>query len=223
MNKKNLLVFDLDGLILDSLPNLQRCMMGAIEPFIGSKEDYLRFKEFDETSPGLSRYEKADFFSEELAKESKLSKKEIFEEILQQFNYKSLDARVKAELDRDIFKFTALSNQFDLVLLTNCDNSQLPIVLAHHEIISVFKDGFYGTPPKKRERLDEIIKTRKTDYSQIISISDSESDQDIAHDLGIDFVFIKRFAVDSGEWMLKSSSRFKSLGHLYSVLQKQNQ
>ena len=62
IKKETFFVFDMDGVILDSLDNLSNCLIKAIEPFCQSDEQYQTFSKFDKENPGLSRFEKTDFF-----------------------------------------------------------------------------------------------------------------------------------------------------------------
>ena len=59
---EKILVFDMDGLILNSLDALSNCMQNAIESFCKNQKQFEDFKEYDFDNPGLSRFEKIDFF-----------------------------------------------------------------------------------------------------------------------------------------------------------------
>lgn len=220
MNNLSVLIFDLDGLILNSLPQLQNSMMRAIEPFIGSEEERQAFKRFDSSSPGLSRFEKARFFSSSIAEKSRLDEKSIYEEILVRFSQSALNARLNSELDKDIFAFVNLKNKFQIILISNCDNKQMPIVLAHHNLLGLFEKGAFGTPPSKLEQARSCVQASNVSSARFLSISDSHSDLEIAKTLGMTFAFVSKYAVDNGAWLPDNNWRFNTLGDLFNVLDK---
>ena len=47
IKKETFFVFDMDGVILDSLDNLSSCLIKAVEPFCQSDEHYQSFSKFD--------------------------------------------------------------------------------------------------------------------------------------------------------------------------------
>ena len=73
--KNTIYVFDMDGVILDSLENLSSCLIKAVEPFCQSNEQYKEFSKFDRDNPGLSRFEKTDFFLGSLPNNSHINAK----------------------------------------------------------------------------------------------------------------------------------------------------
>lgn len=212
------LVFDLDGLILNSLPALQSCMMSAVTPFVSSEEQFSRFREFDRASPGLSRFEKARYFASSIAKESKLSEESIYESIIDQFGKGALNARLNAQLDRSIYLFSELRHRFKILLLTNCENSQLPIILTHHRIFDIFTDGALGTPPSKSSQMINLLERNGLVPSKTFSISDSKSDYDIAVSTNVRFVFVSKYAVDEGDWCPASEQKYETLLDFFNAV-----
>ena len=95
----DVLIFDLDGLIIDSLENLSTALTNSIKDFAEELE-IARFKDYDKKNPGLSRFEKVDYFCSEIAKNRFIDKKEI----LTMFDHKSLSARVQSAISPSFFK-----------------------------------------------------------------------------------------------------------------------
>jgi phosphoglycolate phosphatase-like HAD superfamily hydrolase len=207
--KETCFVFDMDGVILDSLDNLSSCLIKAIEPFCQSDEHYQTFSKFDKENPGLSRFEKTDFFLESLPNNSHIKSEKIKQQILEHFGSLSLDARLSSTVDESTYILSKTIAPRNLVLLSNCDNSQLSVIAAHFGFHQTFSGGIIGTPPSKRKRFGDLVDQNNS--SAFVSISDSESDAIIARDLNIPFVFIQNFARDQALWLKEGESRFQTM------------
>jgi phosphoglycolate phosphatase-like HAD superfamily hydrolase len=208
--KKNIFfIFDMDGVILDSLNNLSSCLIKAIEPFCQSDEQYKKFSKYDRENPGVSRFEKIDFFLESLPASSHIKIEKIRRQILEQFNSLSLNARLTSKIDDSIYELPKKIAPRNLVLLSNCDNTQLAVIAARFGFHQIFGGGILGTPPAKNIRFGNLVNNAKS--SAFVSISDSESDAIIARSLNIAFAFIQNFARDKALWLKADESRFKSI------------
>ena len=209
IKKETFFVFDMDGVILDSLDNLSGCLIKAVEPFCQSDEHYQLFSKFDKENPGLSRFEKTDFFLESLPNNSHIKTDKIRQQILDQFDSFSLDARISSKVDESTYNLPTRIAPRNLLLLSNCDNSQLSMIAAHFGFHQIFGGGIIGTPPSKKSRFSELV--NKNNSSSYVSISDSESDAIIARSLGVAFAFIQNFARDQAPWLNDDESRFQTI------------
>ena len=209
IKKESFFVFDMDGVILDSLDNLSGCLINSIEPFCQSDEQYKTFSKYDRENPGLSRFEKIDFFLESLPTSSHIKTEKIKLQILDQFNSYSLDARLTSRIDESIYDLPKKIYPRNLLLLSNCDNTQLGVIAAHFGFHQIFSGGIIGTPPSKRSRFSDLVDQNMT--NTFVSISDSESDAIIARSLNISFVFIQNFARDQALWLNENESRFQDI------------
>ena len=209
IKKETFFVFDMDGVILDSLDNLSSCLIKAVEPFCQSDEHYQSFSKFDKENPGLSRFEKTDFFLESLPNNSHIKTDKIRQQILDQFDSFSLDARISSTVDESTYNLPSRIAPRNLLLLSNCDNSQLSMIAAHFGFHQIFSGGIIGTPPSKKSRFSELV--NKNNSSSYVSISDSESDAIIARSLGVAFAFIQNFARDQAPWLRDGENRFQTI------------
>ena len=209
-------VFDMDGVILDSLDNLSSCLKRAVEPFCQSNEQYEEFSKFDRDNPGLSRFEKTDFFLESLPNKSHINVEKIKQQILDKFYSLSLDARLSSKIDESTYALTKRIDLGNLILLSNCDNEQLRVITAHFGFHQIFKGGIIGTPPSKKTRFKDIVK--KIPNGTFVSISDSESDAIIARSLGVEFTFIQNFARDQALWLKQDERRCQTIKEFISSI-----
>jgi len=208
-NSNSAMIFDMDGLLLDSLDNLSLCMTQTVKEFCQSQEQLTNFVEYDLKNPGLSRFEKIDYFIDSMPIANHYNRDSLISEMLLKFDSYSLEARLNSRLDMSVFE---LENHFDpkrTVLLSNCDNQQLKSVVAHFGLHQVFRGGLVGTPPSKLERMKEISQTfnKKVTWS----VSDSESDALIARELGLNFIFVQQFARDNAAWLASGELRYDNL------------
>ena len=209
IKKETFFVFDMDGVILDSLDNLSNCLIKAIEPFCQSNEQYQTFSKFDKENPGLSRFEKTDFFLASLPNISHVKTEKIKQQILDQFDSLSLNARLSSTIDESTFILSKTIAPKNLIVLSNCDNSQLTTIAAHFGFHQIFSGGIIGTPPSKKNRFSDLV--TKHSSSAFVSISDSESDAIIARSLGVAFAFIQNFARDQALWLKNNENRFQTI------------
>jgi phosphoglycolate phosphatase-like HAD superfamily hydrolase len=212
--KETFFVFDMDGVILDSLDNLSSCLIKAIEPFCQSDEQHKKFSKYDRDNPGLSRFEKTDFFLESLPSSSHIKTEKIKQQILEQFNSYSLDARLTSKIDESTYDLPKKIAPRNLVLLSNCDNTQLRVIAAHFGFHQIFGGGLLGTPPSKKIRFIDLVNNSKS--SAFVSISDSESDAIIARSLNVAFAFIQNFARDEASWLKTDESKFQTIREFIS-------
>jgi phosphoglycolate phosphatase-like HAD superfamily hydrolase len=203
-------VFDMDGVILDSLDNLSDCLIKSIEPFCQTDEQHKAFSKYDRENPGLSRFEKTDFFLASLAISSHLKTSKIRQQILDKFNSYAMEARLKSKIDDSTYTLSKIIDPRNLVLLSNCDNTQLEVIAAHFGLYQIFRGGIIGTPPSKKRRFKDLVDATKS--TSFVSISDSESDAIIARSLNISFVFIQNFARDQALWLKEGENKFQTLG-----------
>lgn len=210
------LVFDMDGLLIDSLPGLANAMVGSVKSLLGDESSIESFIDFDFNNPGMSRFEKIDWALDESGLvETKRSKAR--EDCLKAFDRLSLEARIEADLDSHVFMFSKLENT-ELSVLSNCDNRILPTVIAHHGLSKIFGGRLFGTPPGKRDTLKELLSTPGKQGERFIFISDSESDFEVAEDCGVDFAYIKRFARSIEVPDAMERTGFESLRDFYETL-----
>lgn len=202
-------VFDMDGVILNSLDSLSRCLLKAIQPFCQSNAQYTKFSKYDSENPGLSRFEKIDFFLNSLSLTNHTDTKKIKHQILDKFELCSLEARLKSEIDESTYDLPKKITINNLILLSNCDNTHLRVIADHFGFHQIFSGGLIGTPPSKKIRFEHLMNNYKS--KNFVSISDSESDAIIARSLNVPFAFIQNFARDEAPWLRTNENRFQNI------------
>jgi phosphoglycolate phosphatase-like HAD superfamily hydrolase len=197
LNKFDVLLFDLDGLLIDSLDALSKSLVGAVSTYCEDAQ-LQEFMRYDKENPGLSRFEKIDFFIHKILKNDSFDPELIFNK----FENASLLARKNAKMSNDFFILNSLFHGKIWILLTNCDNDQLKEVVSWFGIDSIFGSNLFGTPPSKESRAKEI--RLRYPNNKILSISDSESDGLIAKSNNFDFLYIEEFSRGNQNWGLNN-------------------
>ena len=200
-------VFDLDGLLIDSLDKLSSSLVGAVSKFANPHQVEV-FEDYDRKNPGLSRFKKVDYFINTILNEKEFNPKLVLDE----FDLLSLQARLSSPITPFLLKLYQRYSDKKWILLTNCDNNQLLSVADKFNLIDIFKDNLIGTPPSKSIRANKI-KSENYD-KKILSISDSESDCEVAKENGFDFLFIEEFSRGNLDWKVTNYYAIASLGDL---------
>ena len=199
LHEFDVLVFDMDGLLLNSLDKLSSALTGCVKNDMDDAT-FAKFLGYDRMNPGKSRNEKFKYAYQTLIASENYKEKINF--ALGKFEEKSLTARVESELDDAIFTLFELHRSKKFILLSNCANNQIKSVVLHHKLELIFQDNIFGTPPTKLETLTALL--QENPGCRFISISDSESDAEVAELLGIDFLYIHKFARGNTEWIKES-------------------
>jgi hypothetical protein len=203
----DVLLFDLDGLLIDSLDKLSSGLITAVSRFAKPAELEV-FTSYDRTNPGLSRFEKIAYFANEIAKGTKIDQQLILEE----FDKESFKARTESRLSDSIFELNKKFKNKIWILLTNCDVRQIDEVASILGLDEIFKNNLIGTPPSKHVQARIIREIYPN--SEIISISDSESDGEIARECSFDFLFVEEFSRGDGDWKLDGYYKVSTLNEL---------
>lgn len=174
------LVFDCDGVLLDSVPVKTRAFARLAEPYGEEARD--RFVMYHTVHGGVSRYLKfAWFFREILNREIT---REESDEWGRRFAEYALD-----EVRRCPFIPGAretLEKWHGVIPLFVCSGApqeELNAVLAERGLAPYFQ-GIFGSPPGKSRLLGEIVRKSGVDAEDVLMIGDAVTDMRAAEDNG---------------------------------------
>ena len=210
LDQFDVFIFDLDGLLIDSLDKLSNALVQSVSKFANSSQ-LRNFQKYDKQNPGLSRFEKVDFFINSILKNNDLKP----ENILKIFDELSLEARINSTLSPCINELYEKYEYKQWVLLTNCDNQQLVHVANRFNLTRIFGNNLIGTPPSKSSRAKEI--RFKNQGRSIISISDSEADGELAEMNEFDFLFVEEFSRGNSDWKINNYFSVQRLDELLDL------
>ncbi len=182
------LVFDCDGVILDSVPVKTRAFARLAEPFGPEARD--RFVMYHTVHGGVSRYKKFEWFFREVLE------REISEEESAQwgrlFAQYALDEVRRCPLIpgvRDVLE--TWSGRLPLYVCSGAPEEELLLVLRERQLDAYFA-GIHGSPPAKAQVLERIIRDAGVEAENTLMVGDAVTDRDAAEHAGALFYGVGR-------------------------------
>lgn len=174
------LVFDCDGVILDSVPVKTRAFARLAEPFGPEARD--RFVMYHMVHGGVSRYKKFEWFFREV-----LGREISQEESTQwgrRFAEYALDEVRRCPLIpgvRDVLE--SWHGRLPLYVCSGAPEEELRLVL-HERRLEGYFTGIHGSPPAKAQLLAEIVRSAGVESENALMVGDAVTDRDAAEQVG---------------------------------------
>jgi|SaaInlStandDraft_4_1057021.scaffolds.fasta_scaffold48180_2 phosphoglycolate phosphatase len=187
VKKKKFIVFDFDGVVLDSV-EIKTNAFAEIYSEYGS-EIVSKVVEYHKRNGGLSRFEKFKYYHKFFLNHA-LSNKEI----------KILDHRFSDLVFKKIIFTSEIPGAFDFIdiqlnmgklCIINSATPQIELreIIKERDLFDKFK-FIFGSPSTKSENLKKIKGKLDCDYSDIVFFGDAFADIKAAYEVGVDFVGI---------------------------------
>ncbi|WP_308621243.1 HAD family hydrolase [uncultured Desulfovibrio sp.] len=181
--KLECLVFDCDGVILDSVPVKTRAFARLAEPFGPEARD--RFVMYHTVHGGVSRYRKfAWFFREVLGREITPEESETWG---RRFAEYALDEVRRCALipgAADVLE--TWRGRLPLYVCSGAPEEEVRVVLAERGLADIFT-GIHGSPPAKAELLARIVAGAGVPPEAALMVGDAVTDRDAAEQVGTRF------------------------------------
>ena len=173
------IVFDCDGVILDSVPTKTRAFARLAEPYGAEARD--RFVMYHMTHGGVSRYRKfAWFFSEILGRE--ITPQES-EEWGKRFASYSLEEVKRCPLIPGVEKaLTDWEGKLPMCVCSGSPTEELRSILDLRKLSHFFR-LILGSPPAKAQVLANIVRELKLDPADVLMVGDASTDRDAAEEV----------------------------------------
>lgn len=178
------LVFDCDGVLLDSVPVKTRAFGRLAEPYGHEARD--RFVLYHTVHGGVSRYRKFEwFFREILGREITQAESRAWGAKFAEY---ALDEVRKCELIPGALRtLEAWQGRLPLYVCSGAPVEELNLVLGERKLARFFA-GIYGSPPAKGELLKAIIRCQPDLLpEETLMVGDSITDEDAATQAGAQF------------------------------------
>lgn len=177
------LVFDCDGVILDSVPVKTRAFARLAEPYGPEARD--RFVMYHTVHGGVSRYRKfAWFFREVLGREITQAESEDWG---RRFAGYALDeVRRCALIPGAAETLEAWHGRLPLYVCSGAPDEEVKAVLAERGLAGLFT-GICGSPPAKAELLARIVAGAGVEPEAALMVGDAVTDRDAAESVGTRF------------------------------------
>lgn len=175
------LVFDCDGVLLDSVPVKTRAFARLAEPYGPEARD--RFVMFHAVHGGVSRYRKFEwFFREVLGRDITPEESSAWGK---KFSEYALDEVRKCEMIPGALEtLKKWQDRLPMYVCSGTPAEELGLVITERGLASFF-NGIYGTPPAKAQLLQQIIREQPLiTPDEALMVGDSITDFDAAEQAG---------------------------------------
>lgn len=185
VNSKTYLVFDFDGVILDSVGIKTDAFASLYAPF--GKDVVTRVIAHHEKNMGLSRFKKFRYYHRNFL-DKHLSDPEI-EALSNEFSDLVLDKILTAKEIKGVFAFIEDKiNSGKLCVINSATPEDELISIINQRNFTEYFQLILGSPLTKFENLEKIKAQFKCEYSDMVFFGDAVSDFEAAHKAGVDFV-----------------------------------
>ncbi len=177
------IVFDCDGIILESVNAKTRAFARLAEPFGPKAEDAM--VQYHNLHGGVSRHEKFIwFFKEVLGRD--ISKEEASDWAERFIRYSLEEVYACALVPGIMDVLEEWQGRVPLYVASGAPHEELTDVLAKKKLAPYFA-GIFGTPPAKAALLQNIVRGAKVKPEETVMIGDSKTDMDAAIIVGTKF------------------------------------
>lgn len=174
------IVFDCDGVILESVPVKTKAFGRMAEPYGDEARDRLLM--YHKVHGGVSRYKKFEwFFSEVLGKE--ISPEEL-EDWGKRYADLAFEEVCRCELVPGIQEvLDTWKGRVPMYVCSGAPHEELTVILEGRGLSGYF-NGVFGSPPGKSTLLAQIIKKAGVDPEKTLMVGDAPTDLHAAEDVG---------------------------------------
>ncbi|MDR2745243.1 MAG: HAD family hydrolase [Desulfovibrio sp.] len=177
------LVFDCDGVILDSVPVKTRAFARLAEPFGAQARD--RLVMYHAVHGGVSRYKKFEWFFQEVL--GRAITPEESAEWGRLFARYALDEVRSCRLIAGAQEvLNAWRGRLSLFVCSGAPQEELRVILRERRLENYF-DGVHGSPPAKEQLLAKIVAGTGLPPDSVLMVGDAVTDRDAAGHAGARF------------------------------------
>jgi len=189
-NEYELIVFDCDGVLIDS-NDLKIEAMGKALEGIGVLEPYVEeCKTFFAKNFGKSRFYHIDYFVENILSLKSSEVTYFKEKLLSAYSKQCKSLYLTANMTPFVEELLKKNKAIKYVA-SGSEQSELRDVFKHRKLSTYF-DEILGSPERKSNHVTNILKKHKN--LKAVMIGDAVSDLEAARDNGIDFIFYSPFS-----------------------------
>jgi len=178
------IIFDFDGVIAESVQVKTDAFSVLYAPY--GRDVVRKVVEHHEANGGMSRFEKIKFYHNSFLNKA-ITQKEVTD-LANQFSALVIDKVIAAPFVPGALEYIQNSfKQYKLFISTGTPTQEMKKILSGGKIAHYFTDVF-GSPPKKKEHLNNIMSIYGMKPNELIFYGDSNADLDAASNANIKFV-----------------------------------
>jgi HAD superfamily hydrolase (TIGR01549 family) len=177
------IVFDCDGVILESVPVKTRAFARIAEPYGSEAVDRLIM--YHKAHGGVSRYRKFEWLHREVLG------REITQEELERLGRKYAEIAFEEVCRCDLVPgiedvLMRWKGRVPMYVCSGAPHEELNVILQRRGLHQYFA-GVYGSPPAKTQLLRGILKEAGVDPATVVMVGDSVTDLNAAESVGTRF------------------------------------
>ena len=188
LNKYKTLVFDCDGVVLNSNKIKTQAFYQATKHF--GHEPAQALVDYHVANGGLSRYAKFEYFINQILQQS--FDETLNQDLLERFATAVKQGLMTCEVAEGLDQLKAQTLNANWLIVSGGDQQELRDVFAARDLAQYFEGGIFGSPETK-----DTILTRELENGTItrpaLFLGDSKYDHQAAKTVGLDFVFISQW------------------------------
>ena len=212
--KINTLVFDCDGVILDSNAIKTEAFYEIGKQYSG--EAGTRLAQYHIENGGESRYKKFKYFFENILNK-RSSKKEV-NRLSEIFSKITVNKVLTCPIAEGIFELRKKTCKKKWLVVSGSDQEELRKIFIARGLYKSFNGGIFGSPDTKDTILDRELKLGNI-IEPALFIGDSITDYKAAKNAGMDFIFLRKWSGVSNynEFLDEQVLVFESINNLITL------
>ena len=205
LNNYNLLIFDCDGVILDSNKLKNILFLKSVIEY-SPKERHL-FKKYISKNKGISRYKFFEYFFKNILKFEDKEYKIAYNRALKKYNQYLRIEYSKCKFIPGFKLLIKKIKKFKKIVISGSNQKELKYIFKKKKIYNLF-NNIYGSPKSKFYHADLLNKKINKNIRKLY-FGDSYYDYLVAKKLNADFVFIYGYSDDKKLLKLKKITKYK--------------
>ncbi|MCY4523945.1 MAG: HAD family hydrolase [Halobacteriovoraceae bacterium] len=211
MNEKTVLIFDCDGVILDSNSLKIKAFLNTIKEY--DNEIKVKFIQYVKSNFGKSRYH---FFDYLLRKLIGNYKKSTYEKLIKKFSQESYQLYLTCPITKGTKDFLKNSNHQSYIA-TGSDQNEMINVFKKKSLIQYFQQ-INGSPRTKTEIIRNILNSTKG-FQHYYFIGDSQNDLNACKNFKqINFIYMSEYSIHKEKFSNFNGLKIKNISELISII-----
>lgn len=213
LSEQATLVFDCDGVVLDSNRLKTRAFFNAAIPF--GEEAAAALVEYHVQHGGISRYRKFEHFLRQIVGVE--VEPESLNRLLASYAQEVRAGLVSCEVAPGLAELRAATPLARWLIVSGGDQDELRTILSARGLSNLFQGGIFGSPDAKAAIVCREIESGNIRIPGVF-LGDSRHDFEVASQFGLQFIFISGWSEFEGWRQLQASERFAQVESLRSLM-----
>lgn len=207
------LVFDCDGVVLDSNKVKSKAFFNAALPF--GEGAAAQLAEYHVQNGGISRYRKFDYFLSHIV--GGTVEPGTLNSLLERYASEVRAGLSSCEIAPGLDELRASTPRTRWLVVSGSDQDELRSVFNARGLTRLFDGGIFGSPAAKGEILAREI-TCGNIIKPAVFLGDSKYDFEVATSHGLGFIFVSGWSEFGGWRQLQASEGFPHVESLWSLI-----